>query len=328
MDDSRIEPRRDLAVSDLARFGQDRLPLHLESGSAPPSGSRAPPGRSAAIASVPRRRAPATPGASPQRGMRAVIDRQRVQPAAGAQPAAARDSSHPADRRGDQERRARGRGHCAAPSAYFSVDGSSGFSSVACLAAAAASAPPKGTRPRFSSGPPLPHIFEYSGDEVAQLGLGRQVLALEIDVELARAGIGQIGDRRLGRRDAGDLHRASPCRHFLRDRRAENSERARVAATLSGRAGCRSRPLRHRRRPRGSWCRYPCAAPRRTLQSLHRRIGVAALFQIEVGKAVARAGRRRRTETRILTAGSAGLTSFQVCAVFGPLPNGLAASAL
>ena len=31
--------------------------------------------------------------------------------------------------------------------------------------------------------------------------------------------------------------------------------------------------------------------------------------------------------TRILIAGSDGLTSFQVCAVFG-LPNGLAASAL
>src|SRR6185369_9192129 len=97
-----------------------------------------------------------------QRGIGAVIRRKGMEPVCGAQ-AAGTDVAVPARRKRDDqdcgERKAKA--HDARRPCYLRVLGSSGLRSLACFAAVSASVPASGTRPTRSSGPSLPHIFEY-----------------------------------------------------------------------------------------------------------------------------------------------------------------------
>ena len=113
------------------------LALHRRSREAPgPRGSRAPPGRPAATASAPRRRAAAAPGSPPTEP-----HRRRDRPAASGAGPPARSRrragiAEPAGRQGDRagsRRSARPRLMSPAAPAYFRPAGSSGLSSVACL---------------------------------------------------------------------------------------------------------------------------------------------------------------------------------------------------
>ena len=130
---------------------------------------------------------------------------------------------------------------CLPRSAYFSLAASSGFSSVACLPGAFRVGAAQRDQSALLQRAALAPCLRIGRDEVAKRRLGRQMLALQIDVELARARIGQVGDRRFGRRDAVDLDRADLVRILLEERVAEDADRARVGWSPSGRADCRSR---------------------------------------------------------------------------------------
>jgi hypothetical protein len=72
-----------------------------------------------------------------------------------------------------------------------------------------------------------PHLG-ILGDEVTEPGLGLQVLALEVDEQLARAGIGEVGNRLFARSDSCNLNRPDLVGIFVEVGEAEDAERARV----------------------------------------------------------------------------------------------------
>ena len=157
----RVEAELALARSDLARLAEDRVALHLSGGQA-----TAPPARTALrdrpapVARSSTRQAATAPGP------RSTAQRaSRGKPAASAAgrwcAARGRAGTRPTTQtpRSAGQRPGRRSGSLLAPPvpAYFRPAGSSGLSALACWVAPVASAPLNGTRPRFSSEPPLPH---------------------------------------------------------------------------------------------------------------------------------------------------------------------------
>src|SRR5207302_4246183 len=123
-----------------------------------------------------------------------------------------------------------------------------------------------------------------------------QVFALQIDVELARAGVGQVGDRLFRRRNARDLYGTNLVGILFEVRVTEDAERAWLA-----------RDLLHEQII--IFARFHIGAVLADLSTDllvlvlialgergHRRIRIAALGEIEVGEAVAGAGGRRRAK--------------------------------